>query len=522
MTRARLLCCLVLSLAWPASGQEPARVDTGRNYAVIPPGAGPAEVIRIAAHVAPSPRQLAWQGREFIAFFHFGMNTFTNREWGTGRESPSLFNPTDFDARQWVRAIRDAGMRGVIITAKHHDGFCLWPSRYTDHTIRNSPWRDGKGDVVGDVASACREYGVAFGFYLSPWDRHEPTYGDSPKYNEFFRNQLRELLTSYGRIAEVWFDGACGEGPNGKRQVYDWPSYYRLVRELQPGAVIAVMGPDVRWVGTESGYGRETEWSVVPDVVVNLDSIAASSQHLALEQGFVPRDLTAEDLGSREKILHARSLLWYPAETDVSIRPGWFYHADQDTQVKSPETLVDIYYSSVGRNSVLLLNIPPDTRGRITDADVRSLAGMRNILDATFRTNLAADARVTTTSARPGHGGSCALDPGGGALDPGGGTYWITEEGVCGGTLTCALPGERTFDRAMLGENIRIGQRVEEFHIDAMVGGAWRRVAGGTTIGYRRLLRFPAVTTSNLRLVIDRARWSPAISTFGVYRAPAR
>jgi alpha-L-fucosidase len=498
-----------------AIGQEKAPMETAHNVAVIAPGTTAGDIIRKAAHVVPSPRQISWQEREFIAFVHFGTNTFTNREWGTGTESPSVFNPTAFDARQWVKVIRDAGMRMVIITAKHHDGLCLWPSRYTDHSIRNSPWRGGKGDVVGNVAAACREFGLKFGVYLSPWDRHEPTYGDSPKYNEFFRHQLRELLSNYGEISEVWFDGACGEGPNGKRQVYDWSSYYSVVRELQPGAVIAIMGPDVRWVGTESGYGRETEWSVAPDLAGDLDSIAAASQQTPLDGAFVPRDLTADDLGSREKILHARTLVWYPAETDVSIRPGWFYHPDQDARVKTPEQLVDIYYSSVGRNSVLLLNIPPDTRGRIHDDDIRSLMGMRRILNATFDSNLLAQASPRATSARDGHDGACAIDGDNG-------TYWTTEEGVLSATLECTLPSERTFDRAMLQEYIRVGQRVEGFHLEAWTGGSWKPVAGGTTIGYKRLLRFPPVTASRLRLVIDRSRWSPAISTFGVFKAPPR
>jgi len=509
------LCCCVLALAAGGAAAEGSGADTAHNYAVIPPGATAEEIVRTAAHIAPSPRQLAWQERELIAFFHFGTNTFTNREWGTGNEDPAVFNPTDLDARQWVKVVRDAGMRGVIVTAKHHDGLCLWPSAYTDHSIKNSPWRGGKGDVVGDVAAACREFGLKFGVYLSPWDRHEPSYGDSPKYNEHFRNQLRELLTHYGPIAEVWFDGACGEGPNGKRQVYDWPSYYRVIRELQPDAVIAIMGPDVRWVGTESGYGRETEWSVVPDVAGNLDSIAAASQQVPLDAGFVPRDLTAEDLGSREKILQAKTLFWYPAETDVSIRPGWFYHSEDDARVKSPETLVDIYYSSVGMNSVLLLNIPPDRRGRIRDEDIRSLTGMRRILDATFAADLLAHASVTATNEREGHAGASAVDGDNG-------TYWTTQEGVCAATLECSLPSERTFDRAMLQENIRLGQRVEAFHLEALSGGTWKNVASGTTIGYKRLLRFPAVTASKLRLVIDRSRWSPAIAAFGLFKAPPR
>ncbi len=509
------LCQFSIHMAPAGHAQELSGNGMARNIVVIAPGDPMEEVVRKAAHVVPSPRQMAWQEMEFIAFVHFGTNTFTDREWGQGTESPAVFNPTDLDARQWAKVIKEAGMKMVIITAKHHDGLCLWPSQYTDHSIRNSPWRGGKGDVVGEVASACREYGLKFGVYLSPWDRHEQSYGDSPRYNEHFRNQLRELLTNYGEVSEVWFDGANGEGPNGKRQVYDWPSYYALIRELQPNAVIAIMGPDVRWVGTESGYGRETEWSVVPDVVQNLDTIAAGSQQSPVDGAFVPGDLTAADLGSREKIKHAKALLWYPSETDVSIRPGWFYHEDQDNRVKTPEKLVDIYYSSVGRNSVLLLNIPPDRRGRISDSDIKSLAGMRKILDQTFAVNLASGVAVRASNERAGHPGTLAVDNDNG-------TYWTTADGVTSGTLEYSLPTRSTFDRALLQEHIRVGQRVERFHIDLWDGARWKQVIQGTTIGYKRLLRFPAVTGEKVRLVIDESRTSPTLSSFGLYKAPAR
>jgi alpha-L-fucosidase len=501
-----MLASLVLLISC-ARGQE------GKNYALIKSGELLEEIVRQAANVVPSPRQLAWQEKEFIAFAHFGMNTFTDREWGEGKESPSLFSPTHFDARQWVRVIKAAGMKMLILTAKHHDGFCLWPSKYTEHSVKNSPWRYGKGDVVKDVAQACRDFGIKFGVYLSPWDRHERTYGDSPVYNEHFRNQLRELLTSYGGIAEVWFDGACGEGPNGKKQVYDWESYYRVIRELQPQAVIAIMGPDVRWVGTESGYGRETEWSVVPNILQNPDAIAAASQQNSVDAAFAPRDLTDEDLGSREKIRNAAVLVWYPAETDVSIRPGWFYHQSQDGQVKSPGKLVDIYYSSVGRNSVLLLNIPPDKRGRISDADIKSLMGMRTILDRTFRTNLAEGAKAKASNEKAGH--EAAL-----VIDRNSATYWTTDDGVSSAVLELALPKNRTFDRAMLQENIRAGQRVEAFRLEAWDGKAWKEFTKGTTIGYKRLLRFPAVTAKEVRLVIDAARTSPTLASFGLYKSP--
>lgn len=507
-------CAAALSLT-AISCQEKPEKEESAPYAVITPDDSLPEIIRKAAHVAPSPRQLTWQKREFIGFVHFGTNTFTDREWGFGTESPMVFNPTDFDARQWAKVFKDAGMNMVIVTAKHHDGLCLWPSKFTGHSIKNSPWRGGKGDVVGEVAAACREAGLEFGFYLSPWDRHEPTYGDSPRYNEHFRNQLRELLTSYGEIAEVWFDGACGEGPNGKRQVYDWPSYYRLIRELRPSAVIAIMGPDVRWVGTESGYGRETEWSVVPDVAQNLETIAAGSQQNPIDGAFVPRDLIAEDIGSREKIRHAKALAWYPAETDVSIRPGWFYHADQDSRVKTPEKLVDIYYSSVGMNSVLLLNVPPDKRGRIHDNDIRSLMGMRKILDQTFASDLVSGAEVSATNERAGFKPEFTIDNNGN-------TYWTTDDGVESATLEYAFNGQRTFDRAMLQEHIRSGQRVEKFRLEASDGTAWQEVARGTTIGYKRLLRFPAVSATRVRLVIEESRTSPTLSTFALFKAPPR
>jgi len=444
---------------------------------------------------------------EFIAFAHFGMNTFTDREWGEGTEDPSLFNPTAFDARQWVRVFNDAGMKMVIITAKHHDGFCLWPSRYTDHSIKKSPWRGGKGDVVRDLAEACREGGLKLGIYVSPWDRHELTYGDSPAYNEHFRNQLRELLTDYGEVSEVWFDGACGEGPNGKRQEYDWPSYYRVVRVRQPQAVIFGMGPDIRWVGTETGYGRETEWSVVPVEVRE----GTASLNASLDEIFIPRDMTAEDLGSREKITGARALAWYPAETDVSIRPGWFYHADEDSKVKTPEKLVDIYFSSVGRNGVLLLNVPPDKRGLIPDADIQSLTEMKRRLDMTFRKNLGAQTHIKASSEKRGHRASSLRDE---DKD----TYWTTPENIDTAVLEFFLPEKETFDVAMLQENIRLGQRIEEFSLEYWNGSRWVPFAEGTTIGYKRLLRFPSVTTDKVRLNIRKSRASPTLSSFGLYK----
>jgi alpha-L-fucosidase len=489
---------------------------------LISPGEPIESIVTKAAGIVPSPNKLAWQGMEFIAFAHFGMDTFTDREWGEGTEDPALFNPTDFDARQWVRVLKDAGVKMLILTAKHHDGFCLWPSKYTNHSVHSSPWRGGRGDVVRDVADACREAGLKVGIYLSPWDRNEPTYGDSPAYNEHFRNQLRELLSGYGEIGEVWFDGACGEGPNGKRQEYDWPSYYRVVRELQPRAVIFGMGPDIRWVGTESGYGRETEWSVVPMEIKETrgkrggpenppSAPGASLLRASLDELFVPSDMMAPDLGSREKLKGAKALAWYPAETDVSIRPGWFYHAKEDGEVKSPEKLIDIYFSSVGRNSVLLLNVPPDRRGRLHEKDIKSLMGMRRILDETFTANLAAGARIKASSEAKGHPASSILDKSKAG--------WQAAQGMESATIEFDLTEDRRFDVAMLQENIRSGQRVEEFSLEAWNGQGWTPVVRGTTIGYKRLLRFPATTARKVRLVISKSRTEPTLAAFGLFKS---
>jgi alpha-L-fucosidase len=495
LTPAAIVVALALPGVWAMeqSGSVPA-VSTHARFVSIAPGEGIDAIVDKASRVVPSANQLAWQAREFTAFAHFGMNTFTDREWGDGKESPALFNPTDFDARQWVRVFKDAGMKMLILTAKHHDGFCLWPTATTAHSVKSSPWRGGEGDVVAEVSRACKEAGLAFGVYVSPWDRHEPVYGDSPRYNEFFRTQLRELLTRYGEIAEVWFDGANGEGPNGKRQVYDWPSYYRVVRTLQPNAVIFGMAPDVRWVGTESGYGRDTEWSVIPLTLGDAALIRPRSPH-PLDDAFVPGDLTAADLGSRDAIRAASVLAWYPAETDVSIRPGWFYHAAQDSKVKTPEKLVDIYFSSVGRNGVLLLNVPPDTRGRISDADETSLMGMHTILERTFGAPLAAlsGSRAIPTTDRPM-------------------------------TFEVPLANGSVFDVAMLQEDIRQGQRVEAFRLDVCLGEDCREFARGTTIGHTRLLRHEPVAIrapqgqGRVRLTIEQSRGTPVVSAIGLYQ----
>lgn len=452
----------------------------------------PQDVLRKAAHVTPSPQQLAWQEMELTCFAHFGVNTFTDREWGEGTEDPKVFNPSALDADQWVAACKAAGLKILIFTCKHHDGFCMWPSKFTEHSVKHSPWRDGKGDVVKEVSDACRRGGLKFGIYLSPWDRHEKTYG-TDAYNDYYKNQLRELLTNYGEVSEVWWDGACGEGANGKKQVYDTAGYLKLVRELQPNAVTAIMGPDIRWVGNEDGLARESEWSVVTRGTGN--GMAA-------------------DFGNRKYLAGASSLAWYPAECDVSIRPGWFYHATEDDKVKSLEHLLDIYYRSVGRNAVLLLNIPPDRRGLFHENDVARLKELRATLDETFKTNLAKGKPVKAGSETADHTAEMAAD-GDGA------TYWTPADGQIQASLEFDLGGPVTFDRAMLQEMISTGQRVEQFTLEAWDGQSWKEFAKATTIGHKRLLKFPAVTTSKVRLTIVDARDCPTIREFGLFKASA-
>ena len=462
------------------------------------------DIIWKAAHVVPSDRQFEWQRLELTAFAHFGLNTFSGMQWGSGKEDPALFNPTDFDAWQWVDVLKKAGFKSLLLTCKHHDGFCLWPSAYTDYSVIQSPWKDGQGDVVREVADACHEAGLKFGIYLSPWDRHEQSYGTA-EYNDYFVFQLTELLTGYGTVDEVWFDGACGEGPNGKRQEYDFDRWYRVVRALQPQAVIAVMGPDVRWVGNERGRARETEWSVVPNNNLDPSLIAAESQH---ELIMPPTRMTREpDLGSRELIRNAKTLVWYPAESDVSIRPGWFYNDNDAGQTKTPEQLIDIYFKSVGRNSNLMLNIPPNKEGRFGDEEVESLLGFARLREKIFETNLIDFSEVTIDCLSPARArmvcdgnydtGIC--------LDKGQVIAWKWQEAV-------------TFSIFLSQEDIRKGQRVESFSLEYKTEeGTWATAAEGSTIGYKRLLHFEPVTTNEARMVIHSSRLEPFIAETGLY-----
>jgi len=407
----------------------------------------------------PSAQQLRWQRDELALFLHFGINTFTDREWGDGREDPARFDPTRLDVRQWARVAREAGFKAMILTAKHHDGFCLWPTCTTKHSVASSPWRDGKGDLVREFVDACRAEELRVGLYCSPWDRNHPSYGDSPRYRDVYAVQLTELLTDYGEIHEVWFDGANGEGPNGKRQEYDWPSTWKLVRKLQPKAVIfSDAGPDVRWIGNERGVAGETNWSTVDPAIVPVPGMSGDE---------VMRSLTEGDRGGR---------VWRPGETDVSIRPGWFYHAKEDTRVRTADDLVDLYFTSVGRNSKLLLNVPPTPEGILHPRDVESLRGMRATLEVMFATDLAAGRRVQwrRTSARSG-------------------------------VASVQLATPASVAVLDLHERIAEGQRVAAYTVEGRVDGVWRELSRGTTIGYRRLTRWTPVTLDAIRVTVTEA-----------------
>ncbi|MDH7605802.1 MAG: alpha-L-fucosidase, partial [Melioribacter sp.] len=487
-------------------------IEKPENFKIILPSDSQEDIIRKAANVIPSKRQFEWQRLEFIGFIHFGINTFMDVEWGLKDADITKFNPTMLDCNQWVKVFKDAGIKMIILTAKHHDGFCLWPSKFTDYNISRTPYKNGKGDIVKELSEACKKEGLKFGIYLSPWDIHEKSYGTN-EYNEFFKNQLTELLTNYGEISEVWFDGACGEGPNGKKQIYDWHSYYELIRKLQPNAVIAIMGPDVRWVGTESGYGRKTEWSVLPGSLMNLEEIAANSQQQVLDGAFVPKDLTDEDLGSREKILKASSLIWYPAEIDVSIRPRWFYHKEDDDFVKTPYKLFDIYFNSVGLNGVLLLNVPPDKNGLIHKNDIKSLRGLRYLLDKTFKNNLAKNSKIIVSNQTNKYKIQNILDD---KYE----TYWTTDDSISTAWIELQFPRKITFNCAMLQENILVGQRIEKFQIKYWGDNSWKFLTDGTTVGYKRLLKFPEVTTNKIKIIIEQSRTNPTLSSFGLYLTP--
>ena len=450
----------------------------------------------------PSPTQLKWHEMEMNAFIHFTTNTFTDKEWGYGDESEKVFNPTALNANQWAKALKDAGFKQMILTCKHHDGFCLWPSKYTEHSVKNSPYKNGKGDVVREASDAARKYGLKFGVYLSPWDRNRADYGQ-PSYITYYRNQLKELFTNYDPVFEMWFDGANGGdgyygGARELRRIngatyYDWPTTLKMVRSIQPNVLFfSDAGPGVRWVGNENGVAGETNWNTI-----SIDTLFAGKPGV-------------------EKLLNTGSpdgKNWVPAEVDVSIRPGWFYHAKEDSLVKTPERLFRIYLTSVGRGSTLLLNVPPDRRGLFHETDVKALQGFRKLLNKEFSVNLARNARVTASSFR---GNSKTYSPNN-VTDGNKNTFWATDDNVTTGNLEIHLAKPSTVKYIVLQEYIKLGQRVKAFSIEAWKDNQWQTVARETTIGYKRILEVEPIQTNKIRITFTDSKACPVISNVEVY-----
>lgn len=456
----------------------------------------------IAILPLPTKNQIAWHEMEMNAFIHFTTNTFTDLEWGYGDEKPEIFNPTGMDVDQWITNIKDAGFKGVILTCKHHDGFCLWPSEYTEHSVKHSPYKNGKGDLVKEVSDACKKHSLKFGVYLSPWDRNHKDYGNAD-YITYFHNQAKELFTNYGEVFEMWFDGANGGSGyyGGAREIrnidretyYDWPTTLGIIREIQPNVLFfSDAGPDIRWVGNERGYVGETNWNnITPDTLY----AGKSGINNLLNTGSID--------GSQ----------WIPGEVDVSIRPGWFYHEREDSQVKTPEQLFDIYLTSVGRGSILLLNIPPDKRGLIHENDVESLKGFKQLLDSAFANNLARNIKIQASNFR----GNSKLYSPANLIDGDKETYWVTDDEIIKASFEIAFKKPQVVSYILLQEYIKLGQRVKLFSIEMWNGNEWQVVSEGTTIGYKRILKINPTTTSKIKVTILDAKASPVLSNFEVY-----
>lgn len=418
----------------------------------------------------PSDQQLEWQRDELYLFIHYGINTYTGEEWGDGNASPELFNPSNLDVNQWVRVAKNAGFKGIILTAKHHEGFALWPTSYSDYSIVQSPWENGQGDVVRLLADACRNAGIKFGVYLSPWDRHEPTYG-TPAYDDFFVGQLTELLTGYGPVFEVWLDAAREPGITFQ---YDFDRYFETIRQLQPDALIANLGPDIRWVGNETGQAPERLYSSVS------------------------------------------STRWYPVECDVSMRPHWFWRKHEDKKVMSSTELLELYFSCVGRNGVLLLGTAPNREGVIPEQDVMELARFGERLNRLFEHNLADRNTVKASSKRDGDAwGTENL------MDSSSSNFWVAEDGVHTASIEVSLSGCQSFNIIELKEPIQFGQRVDWHRVEVKRGGRWHTIIDGSTIGHKRLHQVPQEWSPEIRITVHSSQASPALEYLGIYFSPA-
>ncbi|MEE1065062.1 MAG: alpha-L-fucosidase [Acutalibacteraceae bacterium] len=444
--------------------------------------------IKKANSVVPSKAQLDFMDTEFIAFIHYGMNTFTNNEWGTGREPVKYFKPAEFSAKQWVMAIKSAGMKGLVLTCKFSDGFCLWPSKFTDHTVKNSPWLDGEGDMVRELSEECRKEGVKFGIYLSPYDMHEPSFG-TEAYNDFFVNQLTELCTEYGDIFCVWF-----ERDESGKQPYDWERYYKTIRELQPDAMICNCGPDIRWCGNHSGIGRQSEWSVVPKELIN-DAPAAL--------------LVQPDLGSRKKIKKAKELVWFPAIMDMKMRPGWFFHDHETPNLKVLSTAIMSYFKSVGNNGTFILNVSPSHNGRIDKKDLEQLVTLGAQLELEFKEDFTKEATFTSSG--------CSDELHSEKFINSGKSYFKSAQGAKKSVITVDMGDVKSIDKIILAENIATGQQIEKFSLYYFYNKRWHKIYKGTTIGRKKICIVTPMEARRIKLVIEKTRDFATISEFKVY-----
>lgn len=443
----------------------------------------------------PTEQQLKWQELEYYMFIHFGPNTFTDVEWGDGKESPEVFNPTNLNTDQWAATAKAAGMKAIIITAKHHDGFCLWPSEYSTHTVRESKWKDGKGDILKDLAESCKKYGLLLGVYLSPWDQNHPAY-NTPEYNQIFANTLNEVHSNYGDIFEQWFDGA-NDGTS--KQVYDWDLFHKTVFEKHPHAIIfSDVGPGCRWVGNERGYAGETNWSMIN------------------AEGYTPGANAPDIKTLNEGLPDGKD--WIPAEVDVSIRPGWFYSPATDDKVKSVSHLMDIYYSSVGRNGNLLLNVPPDRRGQIHPKDSIRLMEFKEAREKALKINLAKDVKATASNTR----GNSDKYSTSNLFDGDKSTYWATDDDIKTASIEVDFGKTVVFNRILLQEYIALGQRIAEFDVKYWNDKEqiWNDLTSATTIGYKRILCTPQVSSSKIKIDITKSLAEPLLNNLEVYNAP--
>ena len=497
---------IIIIVLFSACSPNPVQTSKEGTAISVPENASREKIIELSTEVRPSYRQLDYQEREMLGFIHIGMNTFTGREWGTGTEDPAIFNPSELNAEKWVKTFKDAGITGVILVAKHHDGFCTWPSKFTNHSVANSPWREGKGDLVKEVSEACKKLDMKFCIYLSPWDMHEPTYGTNA-YNDYYVNQIEELLKNYGPVYLLWFDGAgVNSSVSGKNMDFDWERIFQKAREIQPDILLSGAAPDIRWVGNEAGQGRETEWSVQG---IDEENLLFGGEVKGLHA-------TAENLGSIDDLTGKKRLVWYPSRGGLPLRKGWFYNSNDDNTTKSLEYLLNSYFSTIGQNSNLLPNLSPDKTGQIPEKDANRLIEFGKIITKMKEIDFAKNAEAIAVSGWEKNSKTGVL------TDDDPFTSWQTPKGITNAEVEIKLKQAKLLNIIKLQENIRdYGQRVEAFEIEAWIDNKWIKIAHSTTIGFRKMIRLSEpIYTDRFRIRILNSRISVSLGNISMYYLP--